>query len=81
MALANTVPSEQLDLLLINPGGRDKIYQNLGSSLTAIEPPLWCRLIAGYARDRGYTIQILDSRPRRWGRSVWRNRCARLRRV
>jgi anaerobic magnesium-protoporphyrin IX monomethyl ester cyclase len=50
-----------LDLLLVNPGGREKIYQQLGSDLTAIEPPLWCRLIAGYALDRGHTVEILDS--------------------
>ena len=37
--------SKQLDLLLINPGGREKIYQELGKELTAVEPPLWCRLI------------------------------------
>lgn len=50
-----------IDLLVIHPGGRETIYQHLGSSLTAIEPPLWSRLIAGYARDRGNTVQILDS--------------------
>ncbi|PPR77237.1 MAG: 2-hydroxyethylphosphonate methyltransferase [Alphaproteobacteria bacterium MarineAlpha3_Bin5] len=50
-----------LDLLLINPGGRKKIYQELGETLTAVEPPLWCRLLAGYARDRGLTVTILDS--------------------
>ncbi len=67
MVPANSTPSEQLDLLLINPGGRDKIYQNLGNTLTAIEPPLWCRLIAGYARDRGYAIRILDSEAEEMG--------------
>jgi hypothetical protein len=41
-----------LDLLLVNPGGRELIYQDLGAELTAIEPPLWCRLIAGYVLDR-----------------------------
>jgi radical SAM superfamily enzyme YgiQ (UPF0313 family) len=51
----------ELDLLLINPGGRDLIYQDLGEELTAVEPPLWCRLIAGYALDRGYSVQIIDS--------------------
>src|ERR1035437_9541687 len=51
----------QLDLLLVNPGGRELIYQNLGAELSAIEPPLWCRLIAGYAVDRGYSVEILDS--------------------
>ena len=48
------------DLLLINPGGRHKIYQNLADDLTAVEPPLWCRLIAGYVRDRGNSVKIVD---------------------
>lgn len=51
----------EFDLVLVNPGGREKIYQDLGGSLTAVEPPLWCRLIGGYARDRGYKIAIIDS--------------------
>ncbi|MBL4689964.1 MAG: cobalamin B12-binding domain-containing protein, partial [Rhodospirillales bacterium] len=49
-----------LDLLLINPSGRTKIYQKLGANLTAVEPPLWCRLIGGYVRDQGYSVKILD---------------------
>src|SRR5262245_25604525 len=52
---------KRLDLLLINPGGRELIYQDLGAELSAIEPPLWCRLIAGYILDRGYSVEILDS--------------------
>ena len=50
-----------IDLLLINPGGRETIYQGLGDILTGIEQPLWCRLIAGYCRDLGYSVQILDA--------------------
>jgi hypothetical protein len=50
-----------LDLLLINPGGRELIYQDLGAELSAIEPPLWCRLLAGYVSDRGYHAAILDA--------------------
>ena len=50
-----------MDLLLINPGSREIIYQDLGADFSAIEPPLWCRLIAGYVGDRGYSVQILDS--------------------
>lgn len=57
----------QLDLVLVNPGGREKIYQGLGNELTAVEPPLWCRLIGGYARDRGYSIHIIDSEAENWG--------------
>jgi anaerobic magnesium-protoporphyrin IX monomethyl ester cyclase len=52
---------EMLDLLLVNPGERELIYQGLGNDLTAIEPPLWCRLIAGYVRDRGHSVAILDA--------------------
>jgi radical SAM superfamily enzyme YgiQ (UPF0313 family) len=51
----------RLDLLLVNPGGREQIYQSLGGELTAIEPPLWARLIAGYVADRGISVEILDS--------------------
>ncbi len=56
-----------IDLLLINPGGREKIYQQLGGGLTAIEPPLWCRLIAGYVLDRGFSVEILDSEAENMG--------------
>ncbi|HEY1736969.1 MAG TPA: radical SAM protein, partial [Methylovirgula sp.] len=58
---------EPIDLLLINPGGREQIYQSLGGDLTAVEPPLWCRLIGGYVRDRGHKIAIIDSEAENWG--------------
>jgi anaerobic magnesium-protoporphyrin IX monomethyl ester cyclase len=51
---------KKLDLLLINPGCRELVYQALGTEFSAIEPPLWCRLIAGYVMDRGYSVDILD---------------------
>jgi anaerobic magnesium-protoporphyrin IX monomethyl ester cyclase len=51
----------KLDILLINPGERGKIYQDLGADLTAIEPPLWCRILGGYVRDRGWSTAILDA--------------------
>jgi len=54
-------PPHTVDLVLINPGGRERVYQSLGEELTAIEPPLWVRLMAGYARDRGLRIKIVDS--------------------
>jgi anaerobic magnesium-protoporphyrin IX monomethyl ester cyclase len=55
------VKHRTVDLVLINPGGRERVYQSLGEELTAIEPPLWLRLIAGYARDRGLRIAIIES--------------------
>jgi anaerobic magnesium-protoporphyrin IX monomethyl ester cyclase len=57
----------ELDLVLVNPGGRERIYQELGGELAAIEPPLWCRLIAGYARDHGFSVSIIDTEALGWG--------------
>src|SRR5215469_1292757 len=49
-----------MDVLLVNPNAVERIYGELGNKLTAIEPPLWCRLIAGYLIDRGWEVDILD---------------------
>ena len=54
-----------LDLLIINPGAAHGIYGELGNDLVAVEPPLWCRLIAGYVRDRGFTVSIVDQEAER----------------
>ncbi|WP_206484742.1 radical SAM protein [Thalassotalea sp. G2M2-11] len=53
--------SDALDVLVINPGGRKRIYQSLGDELTAIEPPMWARLITGYLIDKGFSTDILDT--------------------
>jgi len=50
-----------LDLLLINPGARNQVYGKLGSSLSGIEPPIWCGLIAGFIREKGYSVKIIDA--------------------
>ena len=55
-----------LDLLVVNPAaahglvGGHPIYGDLGNDLIAVEPPLFCRLIAGYVRDRGYSVKIIE---------------------
>jgi len=50
------------DLLFIKPGSQKKIYGALSSfDLTAIEPPLWAAILAGYLRARGYAVDILDA--------------------
>ncbi len=53
--------SEQLDLLLVNPGARAQLYGSLGSSLAGIEPPLWCALLAAFIREHGYSVKIIDA--------------------
>jgi anaerobic magnesium-protoporphyrin IX monomethyl ester cyclase len=53
--------SRDLDLVLIHPGSRTQIYQSLGSSLSAIEPPVWASLMATFVRRRGFSVQVLDA--------------------
>ena len=51
----------RLDLLLVNPGNREQIYQALGPTLTAIEPPIWAGLIATFIRNNGFSVRIVDA--------------------
>src|SRR5436190_1621624 len=48
------------ELVLVNPGSRAKIYQSLGATLTAVENPVWAGLIATFARNKGYSVAIVD---------------------
>ncbi len=50
-----------LDLLLVNPGSRTKIYQSLGATLTAVENPVWAGLIATFVRQKGFSVEVLDA--------------------
>jgi radical SAM superfamily enzyme YgiQ (UPF0313 family) len=36
------------------------MYGRLASSLSGIEPPLWCALTAAFVRERGYSVRIID---------------------
>jgi len=51
----------KLDLVLVNPGNRGEIYQALGSTLSAIEPPIWAGLIATFVRNNGFAVHIVDA--------------------
>lgn len=51
----------QLDLVLINPGNRAKIYQSLSSTLAAVEPPVWAGLMATFIRNNGFSVNIIDA--------------------
>ncbi len=52
---------KQLDLLLVNPGDHAQIFQSLGSTMAAIEPPVWAGLMAAFARAHGFSVHILDA--------------------
>ena len=53
--------SAALDLVIVNPGSRARIYQSLGNTLTAVENPVWAGLLATFARRKGFSIEIVDA--------------------
>jgi anaerobic magnesium-protoporphyrin IX monomethyl ester cyclase len=55
------VTNRKLDLVLVNPGNRRRVFQSLASDLAAIEPPVWAGLIATFIRSRGFAVQIVDA--------------------
>src|SRR6266436_8844427 len=50
-----------VDLVIVNPSGRAAIYQALGASLAAVEPPVWAGLLASFIRGRGFSTAIIDA--------------------
>lgn len=51
-----------LDLLIINVGNtRKKVYQELSKDFSAVEPPFWAALTAGFIRKKGFSVEILDA--------------------
>lgn len=52
---------ETLDLVLVNPGSRARIYQSLAARLTAVENPVWAGLIATFVRRKGFSAAIVDA--------------------
>src|SRR5204862_5565183 len=49
------------DLVVVNPNGRATVYQSLGASLAAVEPPVWAGLLATFVRTRGFSTAIVDA--------------------
>lgn len=55
------------DILILKPNSQKRIYGNLSSfSLTAIEPPFWGALLAGYLRKLGFSVILLDAEVEQW---------------
>lgn len=50
-----------MDLVLINPNSREQVYQSLGMTLTAVEPPIWAGLMATFVRNHGFEVAIIDA--------------------
>lgn len=55
------ISSRRVDVLLVNPGSRSAVYQELGESHSAIEPPSLAGLFATYLRRHRLTVDIVDA--------------------
>jgi anaerobic magnesium-protoporphyrin IX monomethyl ester cyclase len=49
------------DLLLLHPGTNKKVYEKLADDFAAVEPPFAAALTAGFVRDKGYSVELLDA--------------------
>ena len=49
-----------VDAVIIHPGAQRIIYGDLSDTHTALEPPPWTRMIAGWLRDHGFSIAVID---------------------
>lgn len=50
-----------VDVLFINPGDSEAVYQELGRGFSAIEPPSLVGFFANYIRKQGLSTDILDA--------------------
>jgi radical SAM superfamily enzyme YgiQ (UPF0313 family) len=50
-----------IDVVLINPGDRRQIFQDLGEDYSAIEPPFWIAVTAAYLRNNGFGVAVIDA--------------------
>lgn len=48
-----------IDVAFVHPGAQQALFGPL-TNFTAIEPPTWTRMLAGYCRDRGASTAIVD---------------------
>jgi len=53
--------AKNIDLLLINPGNRKTTHGVLKDKFSGIEPPVLLGLIAAFARENGFSVEIIDA--------------------
>lgn len=57
----------KVDIVLVKPGSQKQLYGDLNKfGLTAVEPPLWGALWAGYLRKLGYSLLLYDAEVENW---------------
>jgi len=50
-----------VDILFVHPNASKKIYQDLATNNSAIEPPIWAAMLANSVRSVGFSVEILDT--------------------
>ncbi len=53
--------ARKADVVLINPGDRKQIYQDLANSISAIEPPFWVAVLGAFLRNSDFGVEIIDA--------------------
>lgn len=56
----------KIDIVLVNPNDKKRVYGSLGPSLSGIEPPIWTGLIASFLRTKGVSVKIIDAVAEGW---------------
>lgn len=67
-----------VDIVLINPGNRRQVFQNLGDDVAGIEPPFLVAVMAAYLREKGYRPAIIDANAENLAPTEVANRVAAL---
>jgi anaerobic magnesium-protoporphyrin IX monomethyl ester cyclase len=49
------------DILLINPGDKKNIFQDLSNNISAIEPPYWVGALANFLIKRNFKVEVIDA--------------------
>jgi len=49
------------DIVLINPGDKKQIYQDLALDAAALEPPFLVAVLAAFLRNTGFSLEIIDA--------------------
>lgn len=56
-----TGTGKRIEVLLVNPGSRAAVYQELGDRFSAIEPPSLAALFETYLKKRGPVVDLVTA--------------------
>ena len=49
-----------LDIIFVHPNSSKVVYQDLAQKNSALEPPIWCGMLANSLRSFGANVEIID---------------------